>query len=89
MEVVNNRTTLLTNAEVFDLLSKAKYERDSLICSAHETQSIERRIQNHNTIVFECLKYLSLIPNASNPNIRKDIENFIHALKRFFLKTPS
>ena len=39
MEVVNNRTTLLTNAEVFDLLSKAKYEHDSLICSAHATDA--------------------------------------------------
>ena len=33
MEVVNNRTTLLTNAEVFDLLSKEReYDRRNAIC---------------------------------------------------------
>ena len=73
MEVVDPRSTLLTNQEVLELLNEVK-ERQ---------KSSSRGSQNHNTIVYETLKYLG--DNQAQHQSRDDIINLAKALKKFKL----
>lgn len=73
MEVVDPRTTLLTNQEVLELLNEVK-ERQ---------KSSSRGSQNHNTIVYETAKYLA--DTQAPPQSREDIINLAKELKKFKL----
>ena len=73
MEVLDARTSLLSNQEVLELLKEAK-ER-------HKFST--RGSQNHNTLVYETSKYLEETPAAAQS--REDIINLTKALKKYKL----
>ncbi|CAK5037015.1 unnamed protein product [Meloidogyne enterolobii] len=72
MEVLDPRTTLISNQEVLSLLNQAKIQ-----------QKYNRGSQNHNTIVYEASKYL----NDTNATLQKreNIVDLINSLKKFKL----
>lgn len=72
MEIVDPRTTLITNQEVLELLDQAKIH-----------QMYSRGSQNHNTIVYEVSKYLNDTNAASQK--RETIVKLITMLKKFKL----
>uniref|UniRef100_A0A914H336 Peroxisomal ATPase PEX1 n=1 Tax=Globodera rostochiensis TaxID=31243 RepID=A0A914H336_GLORO len=72
MEVIDPRNTLLTNQEVLQLLNQAKGRHVP-------TQDS----QNHNTIMYEALKYLNDTPASAQS--RGDIISMVKALKKFKL----
>ncbi|KAL3108049.1 hypothetical protein niasHT_018211 [Heterodera trifolii] len=72
MEVIDPRNTLLSNQEVLELLNQAKGRHIPTKDS-----------QNHNTIVYEALKYLNETPATAQR--RQDIISLINALKKFKL----
>ena len=75
MEIVDPRSTLLTNQEVFELLNQAK-ERQKYTDKSKGSQ-------NHNTIIYETLKYLNECPAISQP--RENIIELAKALKKYKL----
>lgn len=71
MDVTDSRCTLLTNAEVYEILKGAKAKQ------GRQTKAS----QNHNTIVYETLKYLNTTPSATQNKSKmvpflKDIAKF-------------
>ncbi|KAI1714211.1 RNA polymerase rpb4 domain-containing protein [Ditylenchus destructor] len=68
MEVVDPRSTLITNQEVLELLTQAKHQMNT-------------KSENHSTIVYETMTYLnetSLAPSQS----RKQNVDLIKALQK-------
>lgn len=79
MKIINPCSTLLTNVEVFSILSDIKSKQAKL------ESKVKKSSQHHNTIVYETLKYLNSLHN-NNQSIKNDIA-CIKALSKFKL-TP-
>ncbi|KAJ7996229.1 hypothetical protein DPEC_G00234880 [Dallia pectoralis] len=70
MEVKDANAAMLSNYEVFQLLTDLKEQRKDTVKNKHSTGQ-----QNLNTIMYETLKYLSNTPcSRQNPEI---VKNFL------------
>uniref|UniRef100_A0A915DRH2 PNPLA domain-containing protein n=1 Tax=Ditylenchus dipsaci TaxID=166011 RepID=A0A915DRH2_9BILA len=80
MEVIDQRSTLLTNREVLELLIQAKSEGSNKRTSKVTRVSRKSNLQNHNTIVYETLKYLNECTPAPSQS-QQQINGLIKAIQ--------
>lgn len=82
MEVIDSRCTLLTNAEVYQLLQNVKSKDKPLI--TNQVKGDER----YPTILYETLKYFNDTPRGPHLVNKNQITKLIKELKKFVL-TPA
>ncbi|KAI1711303.1 RNA polymerase rpb4 domain-containing protein [Ditylenchus destructor] len=86
MEVVDPRSTLITNQEVLELLTQAKHQMNTK-CASKLAESSSKSVvgsdlpENHSTIVYETMTYLNETSPAPSQSRKQNVD-LIKALQK-------